>query len=160
MISDKKHRNLARQILNFIEDHPGLHNQQWFVNGDLETQFYSWANDEDANIPKHTTDLDVCGTTMCIAGSAVFIGSGVEAFSDHIIGKSAWESSGARLLGLDYNESRALFFEFNNDRALRKLEKVKDGIPFTRNDYKVQTEDGDRAGDYAPQFMIDMEQSA
>lgn len=87
---------------------------------------------------RHYFMQDECGTRCCIAGMAVFKYAHPETFRDIVI-RNRYESEGARLLGLDMDQTSLLFApykggghwgnsllpEINTDRywAARCLEK-------------------------------------
>lgn len=107
---DLRGAELARAILDILEEDPDLHSQEvWGVR-------------------------NFCGTTMCIAGHAAYL-TGKAEFVDNIslnITDSDFEGKdfcelGAHLFGLDEDTAEQLFFEYNNKRALAGLKQIADG---------------------------------
>lgn len=109
MISTEETKQMANDVLAYIEAHPESHDQRFFILNPQENG---------------------CGTTMCVAGTAAWLkyGKGVDDVSV--------EFEARRLLGLSQGEADVLFYEMSNERALAKLQKVALGEPFTVEDYE------------------------
>lgn len=114
MKSTSETKDMATDVLAYIEQYPERHNQEHFIDGDIK------------NLEK---DAANCGTTMCIAGTANFIKNGRLAVDIDS------ETEATELLGLDMGEAQTLFYEMNEDRALAKLKKIAKGEPFTYDDF-------------------------
>lgn len=98
-------KSLAQKIYDYFLEHPERHNQNFFV-----------ATDESGN--DNLTEENLCNSTMCIAGSAVFLTEGFEGIEEcRRIGGTNFEDRGAELLGLDFSEAMNLFYCMDNDAA-------------------------------------------
>ena len=112
MKSTAETRALANAVIQYINDNPEKHDQgNWFTQAD------AFSNS--------------CGTSMCIAGTALalrfnfdyreilkYVESSVDGFS----------GAAAPLLGLDTEDEKdILFYEMDNESALQKLKKVAVG---------------------------------
>lgn len=95
---------LAREILEQIEAHPEMHDQEF--------------------VERETA----CGTTRCIAGWALYLrGWGpmkTEQAAAELLGITCDRADSQSWLGTDAD---ALFYEFDNDRAVRKLRAFAEG---------------------------------
>lgn len=107
MKSTKATRLLAQQVGNFIEAHPEAHDQDSWIYEDSST---------------------VCGTTMCIAGTAAFLVNGLDfkATLDAVRNHGGWEQYGSELLGLDSEEAEVVFYA-ENDAAKKYIKRIAKG---------------------------------
>jgi hypothetical protein len=73
----------------------------------------------------------VCNTTMCAAGTAVFLSSTKAEFKRVAVefntNDTYWSEEGASLLGLDEKESYDLFMIANNNKARDLMQFIADG---------------------------------
>jgi hypothetical protein len=73
----------------------------------------------------------VCNTTMCAAGTAVFLSSTKAEFMKVAVkfntDDSWWSEEGANLLGLNDREARGLFMIANNEKARALMQFIADG---------------------------------
>jgi hypothetical protein len=120
MKSTKHTRALAYEILAYWER---------FNHHDQST----WVGDEDkVKIRTETlstgVDVNVCSTTMCAAGTAVFLSTTPEAFKQFVkvSGGNEWEAAGGRLLGLDHEEAYKVFYA-GNKSAKRLMKAIASG---------------------------------
>lgn len=119
MHSTKHTRALAYEILAYWERF-NHHDQN------------SWVGDEDNVKVKVKTiegiNYNVCNTTMCAAGTAVFLSTTPKAFKDFVkdTGDETWEQVGGRLLGLDDDEADTVFYA-NNKSAKRLMKAIASG---------------------------------
>jgi hypothetical protein len=103
----EKYKVRAQAVYNFLNAFPEKHDQDSFVEG-------------------VTTNL--CGTTMCIAGTAVFLDGGVKALTETLEGdRPDFDVQARELLGLTRDESRALFYTYDNENALKALKALIKG---------------------------------
>lgn len=102
---------LAQEIIDYWDAHPGFHEQESWVGGKVP-----YAED------------DVCGTTMCAAGTAVFLAHGPSAVKQTLSGISdmSFAEQARDLLGLNYAESDALFYS-NNEQARNMMQALAIG---------------------------------
>jgi len=103
---------VAQSILRYIEMYPERHDQR------------AWVSNPDGTDNHEKFDSDnVCNTTMCIAGTAVFLTRPVDEFKRF---DGDWESVGGGLLGLTYDEAEQLFYA-DNETSLKMLRAVAEG---------------------------------
>lgn len=99
----------ARVVLNIVREFPQHHLQNFFQIEEIQ-RFGRYR--------RHTTP-DKCGTTRCIAGWAQYVHEGIV--------NSDVEAKAALFLGLDGEDSEALFFTMEEDKAVAALCYVADG---------------------------------
>lgn len=112
MQSTPETRAHAQEILDYIHANPEKHDQAYFFTG----------------------NPNMCGTTMCIAGTSVFL-KNAKTFDDMPMG--AFADKAAANLGLSMAESEVVFFEMDEERAIQKLKKVVVGEEFSKEDFYV-----------------------
>lgn len=99
-------QTMAQRVLDYIHEHPEAHDQKQFFN-----------------------DTASCGTTMCIAGTALFLEYGIQ--SDYEFFDRNFEGSftnvAGRLLGLTDYEAEDLFYKMNNEIAVQMLKCIITG---------------------------------
>lgn len=94
-------QKLAKSVYRYIKAHPEQHDQTaWCEPGENE-----------------------CDTTMCIAGTAIYLAEGVEGLEYHRK-NGGWSDKARHLLGLSYKEELRLFYELDNEEALRQLLEI------------------------------------
>lgn len=105
---------LAQEVLDYIAEHPERHYQRsWFY------------------APVESTE-PICGTTMCVGGTVIFLTEGFPALRNLIRGSDINESrmideaAGAHL-GLTQEEYDKLFYTMSEERAI-------EGLRFLAND--------------------------
>lgn len=130
MNNSARNRRKAREIHTFLINNPERHNQaEFFVLKEKPEDWYS-ATDWPTNTTavRNLTEDNLCNTTMCIAGSAVYLGHSAEEIRSVLrYGQSIdWVSEGAKVLGLDTREAKVLFYA-DNANALALLEAVAEG---------------------------------
>lgn len=124
MIVTEGTKAMAQDVVDYIVENPERHNQaNWVVSVDDGTQH------QVVDAIKKVKEEGVCGTTMCIAGTAIYLKYGVEGLVRAGDPRSTlhFEHVGAALLGLDDEESRALFFEMDNDKAIDATVAIANG---------------------------------
>lgn len=106
---------LAQEILDYLERFPERHEQANWVSGS-------------GDIEKLNT-TQVCNSTMCVAGTAVFLTTPLKEFKDLALSPDEvfFEERGAELLGLDSEEADRLFYSEDNAVALELLRAVAEG---------------------------------
>jgi hypothetical protein len=111
-------RELATGVLEYLRQHPEKHCQASFVGVD-----------DDGEIMDATTRItenNFCDTTLCVAGTAVFLAQGLEGLNRHIV-NGQWDETAAPLLGLNDEEASILFYTMSDETALEMLEAVANG---------------------------------
>lgn len=128
MHPDQIYRERAEAVFNFINTHPDVHDQDYYVSDGPDAH--------DLTIESLTPESeDFCGTTMCIAGTAAFLQAGsMKGVQDLVNQYDDWGECGADLLGLDHREADAIFNDMDETRALQKLKKVVVGEPLNDAD--------------------------
>lgn len=112
MHSTPETRAAAQGVADYIEAHPEQHNQSAWVQvfdqegNELDTEDYS------------LEDLNVCKTTMCVAGTAAFQRDGKQIFTDQWQRTHTWMDEGMKILGLRFDEANSLFYDTDNEEAL------------------------------------------
>ena len=122
MHSTPETRAMAREIADFIKSHPERHDQSSWV--------YVLDANEGAPGAEYAEALkqpDLCNSTMCVAGTALFLEHGTEVFKKEWQMGHDFEDEGASLLGLTYEEANYLFYDTNNEEALDMVEGLAVG---------------------------------
>ena len=110
----------AQDILDYIDTHPQEHNQ------------FSWAEAGSAESSRLSED-EFCGTTMCIAGTSVFLNEGNKGlfmrdrWLTSLELRSGIDRKAAKNLGLDTYQAWSLFYQWNESVALDLLRCVAAG---------------------------------
>jgi hypothetical protein len=138
-----KRADLARAVAKVIREHPERHDQSLFIGNALDgnwgdlldtdvpvEEFRKYA---DAAIPAEAEDPDrpVCGTTACVAGWTVILGSArnrkirldfcYDAMAD---GTDIWDRA-AKLLGLTEDQATYLFAGYTTrEQVLEMLDAL------------------------------------
>lgn len=126
-------RQHAQDILDYIKAHPEEHEQ------------YSWVQDPNDISPSASPETG-CGTTMCLAGTSVFLTEGprglkkiyteiannevaylMQETDDLIDEDDIFVQKGADNLGLDYHEANELFTIMSNETAVNAMQALADG---------------------------------
>ena len=116
-------KQLAQDILDYW-DATGMHDQgSWTGNEFAENVTVDIKNINGKQMP-------VCNTTMCAAGTAVFLNTRPERWQATVrrfeCDDEFWEMRGAELLGLSEDEASALFYA-ENETAKSLMRAVADG---------------------------------
>ena len=99
----------AQEILDYHMIHPGLHDQDsWFQTPDDKSM---------------VTEDNVCGTTMCIAGTSVFLKEGINGLNS----RGGYLERGRVNLGLTYEEADDLFYETTNEQSMDAVRAIAAG---------------------------------
>jgi hypothetical protein len=99
--------------------HPGHHEQESVISKDG----YESLDEIDF---KSLKDGNICGTTMCIAGTAVYLAEGAKALK-RAMKNDTWVADGAEALGLDVHEAYKLFHVMDNEVAMRATAAIAVG---------------------------------
>lgn len=105
MHSTPETREVAQKVLDYFLTDPRRHDQSEFFNGDY----------------MNPTDEEVCGTTLCVAGAAVYLTGGYKGMLEHTRGDKDWEETGASVLGLTTTEANGLFMEVMDNSVARDM---------------------------------------
>lgn len=109
MNSTRATRAHAQDILDYISEHPDEHDQNNWVTG---------------TIPEDATPETGCGTTMCVAGTSIFLKHGPAMLNDPI---DLYSTLAGVELGLNAVEKEALFYSMSNAQAVEALEAIAAG---------------------------------
>ncbi len=125
MKSTDYNKAVAKGILAYWEAFPEKHNQGWWVNTDeVDKVEISPTALPDGSVK------DVCNTSMCAAGTAVFLTSSAPKFKEfskkYGYKDDFWVNKASNLLGLDSVEAYKLFYSENNT-AKKLMQAVADG---------------------------------
>lgn len=112
MIVNEKTKAVAQSVVDYIKAHPESHDQREWVNPPKGRR----------GIP--LSEKNICGTTMCAAGTTVFIVDGAEALNEPVY---TFEHNAAEYLGLEYDEAMDLFYNMSNFHAVKQLEAIAAG---------------------------------
>lgn len=127
MNNTARNRRRASQILSYLTAHPERHEQKnWFTyEGDT---VHSYDQIEDFAGDDSPEDGDLCNTTMCVAGTAVFLDKTLDEFKDFAGNASYhdWFEEGSNVLGLDKEEAEYLFMS-DTELAPRLLAHIAAG---------------------------------
>lgn len=110
MHTNAQTRQTALAVIGFWTLHPEKHDQSTFVS--------------DLHDIKETQSL--CGTTLCAAGTTVYIEGGIQGLLKMQHADDYTETA-RHLLGITYEESHALFYDMDNERARRVVAAIADG---------------------------------
>lgn len=113
---------MAQRVLDYIHEHPEQHDQKQFFGASYD-----------------------CGTTMCIAGTALFLEYGIQsdsAFYQRDFGLTFTDVAGP-LLGLDENEADDLFYKMDNEIAVQMLKCIIAGDEYGFRAYAEYETDDD-----------------
>lgn len=113
---------LAQQISDYFLVYPERHEQDtWVWLGDNDGETY-------LRVEEELTEQNVCNTTMCIAGSAVFMTRSLDEFKKfHANAAHTYDNEAGKLLGLNLREGQWLFYETNNEEALDAVRAIANG---------------------------------
>jgi hypothetical protein len=123
MIINETTKANAQAVLDYIEQHPEKHDQgNWFgenvTMNDGETGNLSYGYGEEI-------DPNVCGTTMCIAGTALWLKAGMP---NKIVIPDFPDQEAAPWLGLESEEeTHALFYNMDENAAVNMLRGMANG---------------------------------
>lgn len=106
-------QELAQGILDYIEMFPDRHEQTNWVTVDGYT----------VQAPRRTEKENMCNTTMCAAGTAVYLS---RPFSEFQKFDGSFATEGRELLGLTHPEADDLFYS-NNETAVKLLGALAEG---------------------------------
>lgn len=115
MRSTLETRETAQAALDYIEAHPEQHEQNnwWTVAGADRFPADSY---------------NICDTTMCVAGTAVWVKEGMDGMRRCALGiGTGFEKSGREYLGLSVREADALFYRAGNEEAVSMLRAIANG---------------------------------
>lgn len=106
MKSTLETRETAQKVLDYIAEHPEEHSQAYFCHTD-----------------------DICGTTMCIAGTAAYVTGGNDLITQIRFApvERNWEQEAGPLLGLDLAEAFALFYCMDDAAAIDATRAIANG---------------------------------
>lgn len=101
----------AQAILDYHLMNPGLHDQTtWFETPDNKAII---------------TEENVCGTTMCIAGTSILLKEGMRGLN----AQGRYLQRGQYNLGLTYEEADNLFYTTTNEQAMDAVRAIAAGDP-------------------------------
>jgi len=88
-----------------------------------------WVGSLTPRITVETNGDKVCHTTMCAAGTAVFLTSTNTEFRKFakVFDDDAWQALGAERLGLNEDEAIALFYDMNEDEVKVAVQAIAVG---------------------------------
>lgn len=112
MIVTQDTKRIAQQALDYILEHPERHDQSAWV---------MWPEMDRLGLLDYTgSETPLCNTTMCVAGTVQWQQEGMVAVND-------CDKVAGNYLGLSESEYCALFFDTNNDMAVRALTAIANG---------------------------------
>lgn len=109
MIVTEETMAAAQAVVDYIIEHPEQHDQRFFVG--VPSIKHDGQRVEAGRLP----DENICGTTMCIAGTAVYTSRSTEMVK---CVENGFEPEAAEILGLNEDECDMLFFTMDNNVAL------------------------------------------
>lgn len=134
MHSTPETRQNAQAVLDYLEKNPNQHRQNFFWAPKDQPQTLTdeaqaeWISRLDEL--KKPIEHNVCDTTMCIAGTAVFLNEGIPGLVSCISAEYedvSFINKGADYLGLDDSEAQELFYTMSEQSALDALRAVAEG---------------------------------
>lgn len=111
MHSTPETREAASKVVEYIEAYPDRHNQSSWV-----AIFDELGEEIEVHDPE---EVSLCKTTMCVAGTAAFQRYGTVVFTDTWQRDHTWMEEGQTILGLNFIEANYLFYDTDNDEALK-----------------------------------------
>lgn len=122
MESTKETRALAYDILAYWERFNN-HDQDDWVGRDFNP------DTSISQVNVNGVEMNVCNTTLCAAGTAVFLGTPLDSFKlmARRRNDAEWQTRGGELLGLDYDESHFLFYMASEKNAKRLMRAIASG---------------------------------
>lgn len=122
MIVTEETKSVAQGILDYFILYPERHKQaMWIADNNSGDYFFRGGRDA-------VSEENLCDTTLCVAGSAVYVSQGVEGLN--AIGSEPapnWEHYGAEALGLDEIEGGYLFFCWDEEKAIDAVRAIAAG---------------------------------
>lgn len=115
---------LATEIQDYLTRYPDRHDQNSWVSVPYSDDTENVANE----IKALASSKPLCNSTMCVAGTAVFLTTPAKEFKKLVLNdeEDFYETRGAELLGLDDNEAANIFFS-GNGKALALLDCIAKG---------------------------------
>lgn len=115
-MKNEQTRANAQAVYDYIIMNPEKHNQA------------HWA-ESDSNLFVSYEEVNMCGTTMCVAGTAAYLHTNEETFNSLVRGKAGyhWEDAGQEILGLSDSQAFQLFYTMDNEIALDMINAVAQG---------------------------------
>ncbi|HEY5446664.1 MAG TPA: hypothetical protein VIJ87_19810 [Pyrinomonadaceae bacterium] len=104
-------KRVAQQALDYLRMYPERHDQNNFV---------SWEDASVEDLRHFTGQVNLCDTTMCVAGTVQWQQEGQ-------IVLSAVDYAAGDYLGLDRYEWSSLFYDTNNEQAIDMLTAIANG---------------------------------
>lgn len=143
----------AQEVLDYILEHPKQHNQkQWW---------------DTKNLPLFPTvefvEENICNTTMCAAGTSVFLKQGVQGLIKCDTDVDTFIFVGAKNLGLDEDEAQLLFLDtamlddlsISNETAVNMLRAVASGDADKFEEAFFTGKEADYAKRYADIYSVE-----
>lgn len=128
MIVNEETKANAQAVLDYIHAHPEKHSQSNWV-GNKQGGGYFWRY-FDSEITETNV---VCGTTMCAAGTAIYLFEGVaglNAVGNPPVGAlyKSWSQAAGHYFGFENSEeSDKLFFRMNEEQVVDMLSALANG---------------------------------
>lgn len=117
MIINEETKANAQATLDYILMNPEKHNQSNWVGHHSD---FDW-NDFDVN---GYTDENICGTTMCAAGTIIMLRHGV----DGLNAGGAWTERAAPFFGFESeSETDAMFYNMSEEKVIMQLTALANG---------------------------------
>jgi hypothetical protein len=126
MISTPETRKVAQDALDYIIANPEQHSQ------------HTWCSDNPTLLPEST---NMCGTTMCIAGTVAYVTGGVRALVEGYY--YGFLNLAEGLLGLNSEESNSIFYNMNDSSAIDQLNAIAQGDEVKFNSIESTENRGD-----------------
>jgi hypothetical protein len=117
----------AQAVVDYILANPEKHEQACWLG--VKEQF----SDDDYDVidvdSSEAKTVNLCNTTMCVAGTAVYVSRNEREFRNFLKSGGGWEDEASELLGLEEDEANALFYNMSNATALAAVQAVAAGDP-------------------------------
>lgn len=108
----------AKEVYNFLTQNPHIHNQDAWVESNSSVNPKQWVI---------STEKNHCNTTMCIAGTSVYLREGVEGLAKFNTESDEKIKDAQKYLGLSDTQRSRLFYTLNNEMSLELLKALADG---------------------------------
>lgn len=118
MIVTEETKAAAQAVVDYLTVYPERHEQSTVWGDEDGNEITSKADEQCPD--------DICGTTLCIAGTTLFLDGGIEAVKE-TVRKNTWITDAGAKLGLDWGEAYELFHTWDEQKAFDATVAIANG---------------------------------